>query len=525
MAQEIYCGTDPSGKLLKWNGTDAWAEVAGQLNSQNAIYSLVVLNDELYGGTSPGGRLFKYNGTDAWVEVAPLLNSQTIIWSLVVLNGKIYGGTSPWGKLFEWNGSNAWVEVAPQLNAQAEIRSLVVLNGKIYGCTYNGGRLFEWNGSNAWVQVAPRLNNLITYCIAVFNGKIYAGIYNTGLLYEWNGSNAWVQVAPQLNSQQSIDSLVVFNSKLYGGAGINLTGGRLFEWNDVNAWVEKAPTFNGQGWLYGMVVLNNKLYGCTTPNGRLFQWNGTDAWIQKAPQLGSETNLRSLIVMPVLPESPPELLPENIVGELLDYHNTSDDDSSLSIGGANIWLFQTITATVDYTLKGVRLKLFRNESPGDITVSIRDVVAGDPVGDDVILGTLNGNAITAEIDGEWYWISLGPGHGLKKGTRYAIVIRALDAIGDNYIKWREQKFGNGYPGGRKGQSDDGGVSWTPNDESDMMFETYGDLPISDIDLDIVSVEGGDVTNKIKGSVKEGVRPKSNFVQVRPYDSATGLRKE
>ena len=45
-----------------------------------------------------------------------------------------------------------------------------------------------------------------------------------------------------------------------------------------------------------LAVFNNKLYGGTSPNGKLYEWNGADAWVEKAPKLGSETTINSLAV-------------------------------------------------------------------------------------------------------------------------------------------------------------------------------------------------------------------------------------
>ena len=72
------------------------------------------------------GKLYKWNGSNAWVEVAPTLGAETRICSLAVYNGNLYGGTYPNGKLYKWNGSNAWVEVADTLGAETHILSLAV---------------------------------------------------------------------------------------------------------------------------------------------------------------------------------------------------------------------------------------------------------------------------------------------------------------------------------------------------------------------------------------------------------------
>ena len=84
MAREIYGGTAGNGNLLKWNGTDAWTQVAPKYVPETHIFSLAILNGEIYGGTRPNGNLLKWNGTNAWTQVAPKYVSETSIYSLIV---------------------------------------------------------------------------------------------------------------------------------------------------------------------------------------------------------------------------------------------------------------------------------------------------------------------------------------------------------------------------------------------------------------------------------------------------------
>ena len=74
--------------------------------------------------------------------------------------------------------------------------------------------------------------------------------------------------APNLGAETSINSLCVYNGKLYGGTSPN---GKLYEWNGVNAWVEVAPTLGGEGVIYSLCVYNGKLYGGTQSNGKLYE--------------------------------------------------------------------------------------------------------------------------------------------------------------------------------------------------------------------------------------------------------------
>jgi hypothetical protein len=57
-----------AGKLLKWNGTDAWVEISAAYNGES-IRRMAVLGSYIYAGTSTGN-IIKSNGTDAWELVA-----------------------------------------------------------------------------------------------------------------------------------------------------------------------------------------------------------------------------------------------------------------------------------------------------------------------------------------------------------------------------------------------------------------------------------------------------------------------
>lgn len=149
-----------------------------------------------------------------------------------------------------------------------------------------------------WIKKAPQYYGE-TYIdsMVVFNDKLYGGTFESGLLFEWNGSDAWILRASPLgeipNHEHDICSLAVFNGKLYGGTSPR---GKLAEWNGSNAWVEKAPQFGAETHIYSLAVFNGKLYGGSYPHGKLLEWNGSNAWVEKAPQLGSETAVNSLTV-------------------------------------------------------------------------------------------------------------------------------------------------------------------------------------------------------------------------------------
>jgi len=190
---------------------------------------------------------------------------------------------------------------------------------------------------------------------------------------------------------------------------------------------------------------------------------------------------------------------EEEIGRLLDSFNSGDTGSSSPIKG-NDWIAQIFTTSYNHVIKAVRLKLFRNLSPGNIIVSIK-TAGSPPSGEDLASGSINGNTITDDSGGEWYTVSFESSAFLQKGGEYAIVVRAPDASGDNYVKWRESVSGNRYLAGKKAHSNDGGDSWSEDDAEDMMFESYGFTEKSTLSygpriIDKLTV-GGDIIRVIK----------------------------
>jgi len=263
-----------------------WGEAASQYATNKYIYSLAVFNDRLYGGSGYYGNLLEWNGTDAWEVKAPQCGYETRIMSLIVYGGKLYGGTALDGHLFQWNGANAWINVADREtptyqeggSVYSYIRALAIYGNRIYGLDENS-YLLRWNGIDAWEIAAPWYNGTYNFAnsLVVFNGKLYTGAGNHATLLEWNGS-AWIKKA-DLAGNAYIYSLIVFNNKLYAGTGWGgSNGGKLLEWNGTDAWVVKAEQVDQ--YIYSLVSFENELYAGTGLNGYLLKWNGSDAWIQ-----------------------------------------------------------------------------------------------------------------------------------------------------------------------------------------------------------------------------------------------------
>lgn len=158
---------------------------------------------------------------------------------------------------------------------------------------------------------------------------------------------------------------------------------------------------------------------------------------------------------------------------LYEYYNTNDDgDRGVS---GNIWLAQTFTPSTAHKITSVKLLMFKEGSPGTVTVSIQGVDGSDhPDGSDLCSGTIDGNSLTTNTNGVWYEITLGDGSNLSADTKYAIVVRAPDGSIGNEVHCRSDRTDPTYVDGCRERSLDGGSSWTSYTGEDFMFEDWGE---------------------------------------------------
>lgn len=98
------------------------------------------------------------------------------------------------------------------------------------------------------------------------------------------------------------------------------------------------------------------------------------------------------------------------------------------------------------------------------------MAAGDPTGADLTSGTTDGNTLPQVGSWEEREITFGAGIELTSGTKYAIVVRAPDAVAFDDVHWIGVTPG-GAAGGNSLTSDDSGSSWTPSATRDNWFKT------------------------------------------------------
>lgn len=168
---------------------------------------------------------------------------------------------------------------------------------------------------------------------------------------------------------------------------------------------------------------------------------------------------------------PDEVEPEPPEPALYEYCNTGDNGDEYILPPR--WEAHTFTPLIAHTITSVKLKMWRYNLPGIITVSIRATDAeGHPFGEDLCSGQIDCDEITDESPGLWYEISLGDGINLSAGTKYAIVARAPE--GDSYNgAYLRRNSNNPYPRGCRERSNDTGETWTTIAAHDFMFEDWG----------------------------------------------------
>jgi len=162
--------------------------------------------------------------------------------------------------------------------------------------------------------------------------------------------------------------------------------------------------------------------------------------------------------------------------EKFEWFITGDSATSWRSLGGTFWGSQTFTIgtvgrNASFKVRCVIVKIFRSGSPGDLIYGIRAVDAdGKPTGDDLCSGTIDGNDLSTSPS--WVKLAMSSSAILRANTKYALVMRAPDGSGLNYVGWRTNVSTPTYTGGSAVYSDNSGSSWTIM-AYDLMFEIWG----------------------------------------------------
>jgi hypothetical protein len=113
-------------------------------------------------------------------------------------------------------------------------------------------------------------------------------------------------------------------------------------------------------------------------------------------------------------------------------------------------------------------------NPGTVTVSIRATSGGKPTGEDIIVGTTDGDTLATGSPYTWREITFSSTTSLTSGTMYAIVVRALSGNSSNNLRWRYDGTAPSYAGGTFCNSGNSGSTWNAISSVDFLFETYSE---------------------------------------------------
>ena len=147
-----------------------------------------------------------------------------------------------------------------------------------------------------------------------------------------------------------------------------------------------------------------------------------------------------------------------IAGEKKDW-NTPDFYSNNTFGLAQ-WFGQTFTPLEDYTVGKVVAYLSKGATIGILTAAIRATDGeGKPTGEDLAIGTTDGDTLLDFTTFEWREIELTP-YELKQGIKYALILRAPEASKTSACYWKCTQYDTAYPRGQFTYSTNSGSSWT-----------------------------------------------------------------
>ena len=165
------------------------------------------------------------------------------------------------------------------------------------------------------------------------------------------------------------------------------------------------------------------------------------------------------------------------------YYNTNDDAYGTTLVASENWTYQTFTTgTTAFTVSSVKLLLGRVGNPGSVTMSLRHTAGGVPTGADLCSVSTNGDLFSAAYT--WQPFDVTTVCSLEPSTMYAIVLRATDGDGSNYVRWRWDA-GGGLANGNAGHSNNNGVSWTTDAPADFLFEIWGTPAMEVQDVKII----------------------------------------
>ena len=165
-------------------------------------------------------------------------------------------------------------------------------------------------------------------------------------------------------------------------------------------------------------------------------------------------------------------------GECWGWTESNSTYESYDDLGVGVTLGQTFTVdpggAVD--IHGVALKVYREGTPGSVTVEIWTTTGSVPDtsgGSLKATGTYDGNSLTSDASGEWIVVSFGSPGVLAAGTLYSIVVEVVDGDSSNSVFWLADDSGGVYGSGDF-CSKTGAGAWGTVASTTGMFAVFDD---------------------------------------------------
>jgi len=158
-----------------------------------------------------------------------------------------------------------------------------------------------------------------------------------------------------------------------------------------------------------------------------------------------------------------------------NYSGTAHAFMAHLLNGANKWAGQSFTAMKSYSLS--RIDIWIQKGSGDFVGDI--IVALYPVDEnghpDIMAGHLATGIIhDADITTTAQFVRCDLDCNISAGVKYCIVVHGFSLNAGNVIYWANDDFASDsdYEGGDREVSEDSGLSWVTETDSDFLFRCY-----------------------------------------------------
>lgn len=328
----LYAGLGVSAndaEVWRWNGS-SWTQIGGDsLNSGwttnfENVYSLTNDGTNVYAGlglTAGDAEIWRWNGS-AWTKIggdgvsSSWNTTYEYVLSMTYLSGDLYAGLGTTaGEAEVWRySSGTWSQIGGDtLNSSWDsssyegVFSLASTGSTVYaglGSTAGDNEVWSWNGS-AWTKIGGDGTNsgftnthTIVQALLYSGSTLYAGLTGTGAsgeMWSWNGS-AWTRMGGNYINEswgfynlQSVESMEVFESKLYAGTGYTAAGNALVWEYDGSTWTVIGGQGINSSWaaatyeaVFSLQSYGGDLYaglGSTANDAEVWRYDGS-TWTQ-----------------------------------------------------------------------------------------------------------------------------------------------------------------------------------------------------------------------------------------------------